>query len=68
MNEPKGTLFSIHIHEDEDGFVHIVCESVGRGANAHEIGFGILHDLRHAEQEHPEVISVAGFTYSESRH
>lgn len=62
------TLFSIHIREDEHGHLTVICESVGRGANAYELGFQILHDLKIAESEWPEAMTIAPFTYSELRH
>jgi len=62
------TLFSIHIIEHDDGRIYIMSECVGKGANAREVGLEILVNLEEAAQTFPEAISVAPFTYSESRH
>ena len=58
------TLFSIHLIEDESGLVKVVCEAVGDGANAYEIGFEVMANLKLAAMQWPERLAVQAITRS----
>ena len=58
------TLFTIHLIEDESGLVKVVCEAVGDGANAYEIGFEVMANLKLAAMQWPERLAVQPITQS----
>jgi hypothetical protein len=60
------TLFSIHLFEDEDGLVKVVCEAAGEGVNAYEIGIEVMANLKVAAQSWPERLAVQPLTFSTS--
>ena len=61
-------IFSIHLVEDEHGRVTVFAEGSGPAFNAYEIGIEILDNLRMAEAEHPDAISVGVSFFSEAWH
>lgn len=58
-------LFSIHLIEDEDGFVTVVAEMVGRGDKSLDIGSEIMNNLHEAERGNPELLNVTGIRASQ---
>jgi len=65
MQEPS--IFSIYIIEQTDGSVNIVSSCQGDGARPLEIGLEIMANLKAAECEHPDMLSVSPFICSEYR-
>jgi hypothetical protein len=60
---PEG-LFSIHLIEGPDGCVSAVCEIVGMGPNAIEIGLEIMDKLETASRLSPGRLLVQPLTRS----
>jgi hypothetical protein len=54
--------------EDENGFVTVKSDHVGKGLMCYEIGVEILANLKIAEHVNPELLSVDYLYYSESLH
>jgi hypothetical protein len=62
------SLFAIYLVEDEEGFVTVKSDHVGKGAVCYEIGVEILANLKVAEHMNPELLAVDHLYYSESLH
>lgn len=64
----KGSLFSIHLMEDERGHITVITEAVGYGENSHTIGHQLLSRLTEIELIYPSAMTVQMPVYSEHRH
>jgi hypothetical protein len=63
-NMKTQTLFSIHLFEDDNGLVKVVCEAAGEGVNAYEIGIEVMANLKVAAHNWPERLAVQPLTFS----
>ncbi len=65
---PFGSLFSIHLLEDERGHITVVAEYVGDGINSDTIGHHLLFRLAEMEMQEPQMMTVQMPTYSRHWH
>lgn len=65
---PFGSLFSIHLLEDENGHVTVVAESVGNGLNNENLGHFLLYRLTEMEMQEPQMMTVQMPTHSAHWH
>ena len=64
----KGSLFSIHLMEDENGHITVVSENLGNGVNSDHLGHYLLYRLSEIEMREPRMMTVQMPLYSEHRH
>jgi len=60
-------IFSVYILEDEDGSVRVLASSQGVPGKAFEVGLEIMANLKAAECEHPDLLTVSPIICSEFR-
>lgn len=63
-----GSLFSIHLLEDENGHITVITEYMGNGVNSDHLGHYLLHRLCEIEMREPRMVTVQMPLYSEHRH
>lgn len=63
-----GSLFSIHLLEDDQGHVTVVAEQLGDGVNSDHLGHYLLSRLCEIEMREPKMMTVQMPLYSEHRH
>lgn len=61
------TIFSIHLIEDEAGFITVKSDHVGLGFNSLYLGMDLLRSLAELEQADSTILTVQAVEHSNAR-